>query len=498
MLALAVVFPFFTAVAVMRHHALNAKPAAVKAVTSAALLVSLIVAYVVSVNALQALFGLLNLDALFLELPGERLNWMVVSNVLATVVTAVLYVPLRDRIHQGVTRLLYPYRIPVDEALNQLHRAVRQADQSADSDAETAIPRVATETLRDMLRLQDVFLWFYFPASGDLQLVGRTDVQPTRVSLDSGAVHALVQATPLVGLPTEPALEPLSVALADLHVQMCLPLVYGGRELVGLVGLGARRDEVPFSPEDCQLVSHLGEYLLLLLKNERTVRALEQSRERISRAQETERKRIARELHDQTRQDLSYLATVQLERCRRAVSDPQETARLIEETQEQIGRISAALRSVLSDISPEIVSRRGLASALESLVSNARRRLEEQDVEITLHIAGYTDQILPEQYELAVFRTVQEALRNALRHAQASKVEVRLECADGCLQMVVEDDGEGFDTGQLDTALCDGHLGLQNMRDRIETLGGRFVVGSTPRRGTSVQAVIPLPRGDQS
>ncbi len=489
----ATIFPIFTAMAVLRYGAFNAKPAVVKTTTTATLVFLLVIAYTLFVNALQALFSYLSLDALVFQLVGENFDWMWVSNILATLVTAVIFAPLRDYIHRWLTRLLYPYRITVDEALKQLIEAVRYADRTLDTAAETNIPQILTRTLKDVLYLQDVFLWFYFPATGELQLTGHRNVQPARLPLDKSTLQYLTQARPPIELPTNPALKSLSIALADLNVQMCLPLVYREHELVGLVGLGSHQDEVPFSPEDQQLFFHLTEYLLLLLNNVRAIRSLQQSRERISMVQEMERRRIAQELHDETLQSLSYLATVKLELCKRAVPNPPQAIQLIQDVQQEIGQTTAYLRDRLADISPDIISRRGLVSALESLVDNVHNRWSDQKIEITLHISGYTNQMLPEYYELGVFRCVQQALSNALKHAQASKIDVRLQCADCNLVVTVQDDGRGFNVDQLGEVLYQGHLGVQNMRDRIEALRGEFSIKSAPGTGTTVRAKIPMP-----
>lgn len=495
LLVTATVFPTFLAVAILRYRAFNAKPAMVKAVATTLLAVALILIYTLAVNGFQALLDVLSVDVLLFDFVGERFEREWIGNILAILVTAILLTPLRDLIQRGVTRLLYPYRITGDEALKRLIEAVRQADRAIETSAEMS--QVLTSTLKDMLHLQDVYLWFYFPASGELQLAGSQELQPARLPLDTNVLQHLIQARPPLNLPTDPALAPLSTALARLNVQVCLPLVYRGRELVGLVGLGPRRDEVPFGQEDRQLLFHLAEYLLLLLKNVRTIQALERSRERIGLAQERERRRIAQDLHDGPLQDLSYLATVELELCKRAVPDPEQAVPLIQGAQKDVGRAIADLRGMLSDISPEIVSRRGLVSALRSLVNRARSQAGEQDVEIVLHVAGCTDQMLPEQYELALFRYVQEALSNALKHARAGRIDITLHCTGGRLLVVVQDDGCGFDVGQHGEFLRSGHLGLQSMQDRIESLRGEFSIQSPPGEGTTVQAEIPLPSSDQ-
>ncbi len=498
MLTSATIFPFFVAVAILRYRAFGAKPALVKAVTGSVLVGILIAAYTLAVNGLQIAFGRLHVDEVMLRLVGERFDWVWVSNAMATVVTAVLLIPLRDRLYGTVNQLLYPYRITIEDALSRIVEGIRQADQSLEVEAD--MPRILRHVLKDLLHLEDAFIWFYFPVTGELHLVSHQDRAQDHLPLPNGMRDLLIAEGQSIELMAETRetsrLQPIYDTLADLNVSIGLPLVYRERELVGLVGLGPRRDEVPFGPDDRRLLRHLAEYLLLLLKNARTIRALERSRERVSLAQEMERKRIAQELHDATLHDLSYLATVQLELCKRAIEHPERAIQRIEETRAKIKQAATELRARLADISPDIIANRGLVSALESLVDAARSRPAATGTSIELRIDGYANKMLPEQHELAVFRCVQEALYNALRHAQAGYVDVRLKVAGGWLIATVRDDGEGIEGNRISEALRQGRLGVQNMWDRVEALEGQFRLKSDPGRGTTVRIAIPILQSD--
>jgi signal transduction histidine kinase len=96
---------------------------------------------------------------------------------------------------------------------------------------------------------------------------------------------------------------------------------------------------------------------------------------------------------------------------------------------------------------------------------------------------------LPLEVETALFRIVQESLTNVVLHARASRVDVLLSLASGCVSAIIEDDGVGFLPGP--SALQD-HLGLFGMRERVEMLGGTFTVESAPGKGTTVQAEVPV------
>lgn len=495
MLAATIIFSSFVAIAILRYQVFDAKPALVKATTTGALAAGLIVVYSVIVHGVQMTLTRLRVDAVVFRLLGEHFDWVWISNALATLATAVIFAPLRDRLREGVSQLLYPYRITAEEALSRIVEGLRQIDQSSDGAVDT--PQALRCVLVELLHLADVFIWFYLPVTGELQLVSHPGAAHPPLFLSDEMRNRLVEANrafqPAERVAEASVLWPLYERLVELGAPVGLPLVYRERELVGLIGLGARRDEAPFGPEDWRLLRHLAEYLLLLLKNARTIRALEQSRERVSIAQEMERQRIAQELHDATLHDLSFLATVQLERCKRALGDPDQATQLIEETRAKIREAATELRSRLADISPDIIANRGLVSALESLVDAARTRPEASGAAIKLHVDGYANKMLPEQQELAVFRCLQEALHNALRHAQASRVEVRLEIAGGWVIATVQDDGVGIERARINDALREGRLGLRNMWDRVEALEGEFRLRSHPGEGTTVWAAIPLP-----
>ncbi len=174
---------------------------------------------------------------------------------------------------------------------------------------------------------------------------------------------------------------------------------------------------MPFDRDDRELVAHLASYVLLLLKNERTIHELRQARQRGAMAEERERKRLAEDLHDLTLQQLGYLATVQLELCRRSLADPVRANEALGEAQAVARQAAADLRQVLSDLSPDVISRRGIVAAVESFVAAERPRAEGAGTALVLEIEGGAAARVSEGQELAVFRCVHEAVRNALSHA---------------------------------------------------------------------------------
>jgi signal transduction histidine kinase len=223
-----------------------------------------------------------------------------------------------------------------------------------------------------------------------------------------------------------------------------------------------------------------------------TRRALELSQERLRalsrrllEVQEQERARLARDLHDDIGQVLTALK-IRLETLARG--DPGASVRLldcIENTHhalERVRQLSFALRPAqLDDL--------GLEAALRSHV---QRQAGMGGVKAHFELAGPSPAVAPD-VETACFRVAQEAMTNALRHARAANVWVRLAAGDGRLELTVRDDGAGFD---LEAARRRGaagaSLGLVGMEERIAQAGGALEVRTAPGKGTVLLATFPL------
>jgi len=216
--------------------------------------------------------------------------------------------------------------------------------------------------------------------------------------------------------------------------------------------------------------------------------ARQQLLRQVIRAGEEERKRVARELHDQTGQALTSLiaglGAVEGEDCRVAHSGRiTELRKLAEQTLAEVHDLSVALRpSVLDDV--------GLMAALQR---HCRMFGQRFGVEVTCADAGLGDQRLPSEVELTIYRVVQEALTNAVRHGQASRVRALVQRTETGVLTTVQDNGPGFDSQDWQKRCLEGnHLGLLGIEERVTLLGGSFCVESAPGKGTIVYADIPL------
>jgi two-component system, NarL family, sensor kinase len=202
--------------------------------------------------------------------------------------------------------------------------------------------------------------------------------------------------------------------------------------------------------------------------------------------QEAERARVARELHDGVSQwlvSVKYLFESAQDRARRGGADEKVVATLDDGVQ-RLREVLGEVRRISHDLRPALLDDLGLARALEHLAREWSQRSGIQ-IECACDEPG----AVPEAVATALFRVAQEALGNVERHAQAQFVRLALRRGDGRLRFEVIDDGRGFDTEALLRSPRAG-LGLTHMRERIESLGGRFELSATAS-GTLLAATFP-------
>jgi signal transduction histidine kinase len=258
------------------------------------------------------------------------------------------------------------------------------------------------------------------------------------------------------------------------------PIVVEGR-LWGVFAASSKNDGA-FPPETESRIGEFTELVATAIANAEARGELTASRARIAATADETRRRIERDLHDGAQQRLVSL-TLQLRAAQAAL--PPGRADLVAELDRVATGLNSALeelREFASGIHPAILAERGLAPALRTL---SRR----SPVPIKLDLR--TEERLPEAVEIGAYYIVSEALTNAAKHANASRVTVTVAVAthDGdVLDVSVRDDG----VGGADFA---GGSGLVGLRDRVEALGGRVALQSEPGAGTTLSVVLPL-RGD--
>ncbi len=378
-----------------------------------------------------------------------------VLTIVAAIIIAVLFQPLRHRFQQFANRLVYgeratPYQVLADFA----------EDMAEQLDFAEAVDRMVT-VLAGATGADRAEAWIR---------VG-TQLRPVAVWPHDATLPAAVPLGPGGGLPPFPE---ASRAVAVRH----------GDELLGTLSLYKPRSEALTSAED-KLLQHLASQAGLVLRNaaltadlEATIDELRASRRRLVGAQDAERRKIERNLHDGAQQQLIALS-IQLGLLADAADDP---AAIREITPLLKGAARAALddlRNLARGIYPPLLAEQGLVAALQAQVGKAPLpvRIEADG------IGRY-----PPDTESTVYFCTLEALQNIAKYADASSAEIRLACPDHRLNFTISDDGAGFDP-----ATARQGSGLQGMADRLAALGGTFQIRSAPGHGTTLTGQLPVP-----
>ena len=210
--------------------------------------------------------------------------------------------------------------------------------------------------------------------------------------------------------------------------------------------------------------------------------------QQITRIQEEERNRIARDLHDETAQAL-YALTRQLDNFIRSSPNlPAETSAFLKSLVEQTKIISQEVRRFSQDLRPPLLDDLGLLSTIRWLTADTEHRTH---IMVQLTVSG-AERRLAAHVELAIFRIIQEALRNVEKHASATQVIVSVEYAEGKINISISDNGKGFKlAGDVGDLPRDGRLGLMGMKERVNLLGGEITITSEANQGTRVLIELP-------
>jgi signal transduction histidine kinase len=254
-------------------------------------------------------------------------------------------------------------------------------------------------------------------------------------------------------------------------------------ELLGALAIIKKRGERMNAVED-KLVTDLAGQAGLVLRNAGLNRELlarledlRASRQRLVTAQDEERRRIERNLHDGAQQHLVALK-VNLGLAEAAAEPESKVRTMLSQLKVDADEALDTMRELARGIYPPLLASEGLPTAL-------RAQVRRVPVPVELQLAEIGRQ--PKEIEGAVFFCVLEALQNVTKYAQAKHVQLRLRKDDGELVFSVQDDGRGFDpTGASSTS------GIQNMRDRLEALGGSLAVHSEPGRGTNIEGRVAI------
>ncbi|HJT56961.1 MAG TPA: histidine kinase [Ktedonobacteraceae bacterium] len=362
-----------------------------------------------------------------------------VFSLVATALVAVLFQPLRQWLQHGVNRLMFGDR---DEPYTLITRLSKQLE--ATMPAEKVLPTIV-ETVAQALKL---------PYAA--------------ITLREGEAF------------------PLAASYGTMKgALMHLPLVYQA-EHVGELLLAPRAPGDSFTPADRKLLDDLARQvgvaahaMLLTQDLQRLTQDLQQARERLVAAREEERRRLRRDLHDGLGPQLSSQALLLTSAQMLLRQDPDEVEAILKSAVTQSQQAISDIRRLVYALRPPALDDLGLLASIEEQLTQYRASGIVFSLEAPEQLPS-----LPAAVEVACYRIVQEALTNAVRHAQAQSCVVRLACQEQ-LTVEVTDDGLG-----LSPAYRCG-VGLSSMRERAEELGGSWRIEPAPQGGTHVQAELP-------
>jgi signal transduction histidine kinase len=275
----------------------------------------------------------------------------------------------------------------------------------------------------------------------------------------------------------------------EAETALVAPLVFRARPLGVLFAFDRLIGGPDFTFDDERLLESFAASAATAVATAQTV-----ERARLSQtieAAEQERRRWARELHDETLQGLGALRLVLSTARSSGSGDRLEAA--VDHALEQLDLEIENLRALVTELRPASLDELGLVPALEALVERTTDN-EPFDVVARLELRAPPgeghDRLAPE-LESTIYRLVQEGLRNVIRHANASAVSIEVVESDGTVQVVVRDDGTGFDPDEPA-----GGFGLLGMAERTDLVGGTLSVSSQPGGGTTIEADLPARRAE--
>jgi len=380
------------------------------------------------------------------------------------------------RLHESSTRWLRHL-----ESLNEIGNAL-----ASQLELEPLLAIVASR-LRELVRARLVLIALP-DASGGLRVAaadgaGAKAAMGTRLELGASKVGRVLERARSERVDT--MLDDLEVDLRiaralGVTTALYVPLIVRGRA-IGVIAAHDKEGSDPrFGDEDTRLGESLAQRAAIAV--DLSQRVSRDAMRRVVDAQELERRRLARELHDETGQALTSILlglrtleqAVETDQARAGVAAVRE---LVVSTLQDVRRLAVELRpSALDDF--------GLAPAPEGPVQTIPPDPSgEVDPE-----TGTRAQRAPAHAETTMYRIVQEALTNIFRHAEARRISILVTRKARAAVVVVEDDGSGFDSAAATLG-----LGIAGMRERVSLLGGRLRVESSPGRGTTIAAEIPLP-----
>lgn len=431
--------PLSVAVAILRYRLYDIDLVINKAMVFGALGLLIGAVYVTVVVGIGSLLG-----------PDDEASF--VLGVVATALVALAFQPARRRVQHVANRVVYGERATPYEVLARFSHRAAEAD---DSELLSRIPRL---------------------------IVDGTGAARATLWTRAGGRFTVAASWPYNGNAADIDLDPHE-PWRDPDADYSLPVSHDGDLLGGISLVKGRGDVV--TPAEEELLNDLVSGMGLALRNARLtarlqdqVEELEASRERILAADDAARRTLEHDLDSGPQQQLVAMK-VMLGPVRKHAeeSGAAKTAEVLAQLEVDAGAAIQAIRDFSGGVYPPLLEAEGLAVAI-------RQQARSSSIPIRVEADGVGR--YPREIESAIYFTVLEALQNVAKYAEAGQVVVTLGQRDGTLEFTVSDDGVGFDPGGVSAG-----SGLANMADRLDAVGGTWMVESRPGDGTTVRGSAP-------
>jgi signal transduction histidine kinase len=436
-----VLIPIAVGIAILKYRLYDIDVVINKTVVFGSLAAFITAVYVAIVVGIGALVG-----------SGGKPN--LALSILATGIVAVAFQPVRQRVQHVANRLVYGKRATPYEVLAEFSGNVGETYATED-----VLPKMA-QTVAEGTGAKAAEVWLR--SGRELRRAAAWPQTTTDLR------------TQVVSDGQLPEFEGVDKAIAVRHQG----------ELLGALTVTKHTGEA-LTPAEEGLLTDLASQAGLVLRNVglssellQRLEELKASRQRLVAAQDETRRRLERDLHEGAQQQLITLKGRLASARKLAPSDPAETKKLLATVKAEAGEALEALRDLARGIYPPLLSDQGLQAALEAQARKAPGTVDVQGK----GIARY-----PQEIEAAVYFCCLEALQNAAKHGNATRVTIDLVAKEEALDFTVRDDGAGFEPATMTFG-----SGLQNMSDRIEALDGVFKVASSPGGGTTVSGNVPV------
>lgn len=270
----------------------------------------------------------------------------------------------------------------------------------------------------------------------------------------------------------------------------CVIPLRAGMRTYGLMVVGSDRANA-FSGEQLDMLTALANYAIIALHNAQLIFDLKEERTKLLSKEEEVRHQLARDLHDGPAQSIAAI-TMNLEFIKRLLErDPSRVDEELDKLSALAKRTTYEVRTMLFELRPLVLETQGLQVTLEQYLE--RFTHNDAGTAIVLEAEHLDDVHLDTKTEGTLFNIIQEAVNNALKHAQAQHIWVRLRRDGAMLMAEVQDDGVGFDKAAvLRTYEKRGSFGLLNIDERSRLVGGRAEMESAPGKGTKVSIMVPI------